>query len=134
MLPMQTAAMVRDAGPSAADRLNAVAVSSSQLEAALDVLAALPAHLQARPAAQALALRAYAKEAGFEEDDASAVLHARVTALAKWMEAHDPERQSDARSVLEAAARFPLGETESGIGFEPGGFQELILFIDDLPW
>lgn len=42
MLPMQTAAMVRDAGPSAADRLNAVAVRSSQLEAALDVLAALP--------------------------------------------------------------------------------------------
>jgi hypothetical protein len=134
MLPMQPAAVDRDRDMSATDRLNAVPVSGPQLEAALEILAALPAHLRAQPAAQALALQAYAREAGFEEDAASAALHARVTALAKWTAAHDPERQSDARSVLEAAARFPLGETEEGIGFEPGGFQELILFIDDLPW
>jgi hypothetical protein len=131
---MQQAAMPHSTEPSAADRLNAVPVSGPQLEAALEILAALPAHLRARPVAQALTLQAYASEAGFEEDAASAALHARVTALAKWTAAHDPERQSDARSVLEAAARFPLGETEAGIGFEPGGFQELILFIDDLPW
>lgn len=44
------------------------------------------------------------------------------------------ERQSDARSVLEAAVRFPLSDTDSGIGFESRGFQEPILFADDLPW
>lgn len=75
----------------------------------------------------------YTAEAGFEEAFASAALHARVTALAKWTAAHDPDRQSDARSALKAAARFPPFET-AGTGFEPGGFQELILFIDDLRW
>jgi hypothetical protein len=119
---------------SAIDNLNAVHISGPQLEAALQVLATLPAHLQALPEAQARALHAYASEAGFEADHAAAALHARVTALAKWTAAHDPERQSDARAVLEAAGRFPLGVTESGIGFEPGGFQELVLFIDSLPW
>jgi len=131
---MQAAASPRVEPESATDLLNAVPVSVAQLEAALEVLVALPAHLRARPHAQALALQAYAREAGFEEDAASAALHARVTALAKWTAAHDPERQSDPRSVLEAAARFPLSEADTGIGFEPGGFQELILFIDDLPW
>ncbi|WP_157073726.1 hypothetical protein [Sphingomonas soli] len=119
---------------SATDLLNAVPISAAQIEAALEVLAALSAHLRARPQAQALALQAYAREAGFEEDAASAALHARVAALARWTAANDPERQSDPRSVLEATARFPLSDTEAGIGFEAGGFQELILFIDDLPF
>lgn len=131
---MQAAASPRVEPESATDLLNAVPVSAAQLEAALEVLAALPAHLRARPHAQAPALQAYAREAGFKEESASAALHARVTALAKWTAAHDPERQSDPRSVLEAAARFPLSEADTGIGFEPGGFQEFILFIDDLPW
>lgn len=134
MLSIASAASPSDATISATDLLNAVPVSAAQLEAALEVLATLPAHLRASPHAQALALQAYAREAGFEEDAASAALHARVTALAKWTAAQDPQRQSNVRSVLEAAARFPLGDTENGIGFEAGGFQELILFIDDLPF
>lgn len=131
---MASAASPSDASMSATDLLNAAPVSAAQLEAALEVLATLPAHLRASPHAQALALQAYAREAGFEEEAASAALHARVTAPAKWTAAHDPEHQSDARSVLEAAARFPLGDTEDGIGFEASGFQELMLFIDDLPF
>jgi hypothetical protein len=131
---MQIAAPARDRMMTAIEQLNAVPVSAPQLEAALEVLAALPAHLQSRPDAQALALQAYAAEAGYQQDAASEALHARLTALARWTAMHDPERQSDARSVLDAAARFPLGDTGSGIGFEAGGFQELILFIDDLPW
>ncbi|AUW57438.1 hypothetical protein C1T17_04295 [Sphingobium sp. SCG-1] len=106
---------------SSADRINAVPISGPLLEAALKILAALPAHLYARPVAQALALQAYAREAGFEDEAASAALHARVTALAKWTGAHDPGRQSDPGSVVEAAARFSLAETEAGIGFKPGG-------------
>jgi hypothetical protein len=134
MPSMQPAAMLRCSDLSAAELLNGVTLSGPQIEAALEILAALPGHLRARPAAQALALQAYAREAGFEEESAPTALHARVTALAKWTAAHDPERQSDVGSVMEAAARFPLAETDAGIGFEPGGFQELILFIDDLPW
>jgi len=134
MLALQSAEPAHDGHMSAIDQLNAVAISGPQLEAALEILAALPAQLQQRPHAQALALQAYAAEAGFEEEQASAALHARAAALAKWTAAHDPERQSDPQAVLEAAARFPLGDTEAGIGFEPGGFQELVLFIEDLPW
>lgn len=43
-------------------------------------------------------------------------------------------RQSDAESVIEAASRFPLSESDDGVIFEPGGFQEMILFIEELPW
>jgi hypothetical protein len=134
MPSMQPAAMLRRTDLSAADLLNGVTLSGPQIEAALEILAALSEHLRVRPAAQALALQAYAREAGFQEEHAPAALHARVTALAKWTATRDPERQSDVRSVMEATARFPLAETDAGIGFEPGGFQELILFIDDLPW
>lgn len=134
MLSMQPVSRQPDSQMSAIDKLNAVPVSGAQIEAVLAVLAALPAHLRARPEAQAMALQAYADEAGFEAGYASAALHARVTALASWTAAHDPDRQSDARSVLEAAARFPLSDTEMGIGFESGAFQELVLFIDELPF
>ncbi|MET0245682.1 MAG: hypothetical protein ABW182_02945, partial [Sphingomonas sp.] len=61
-------------------------------------------------------------------------LHARVAALTKWTEAHDPLRQSDAEAVVEAAARQPLVETAAGVGFEAPALQELILFIEELPW
>jgi hypothetical protein len=36
--------------------------------------------------------------------------------------------------VIEAASRFPLSESDDGVIFEPGGFQEMILFIEELPW
>lgn len=134
MLSTQPEATVRDMEISATALLNSVPISGPQFEAALEVLAALPAHLRARPTAQAVALQAYAKESGFEEEYASAALHARVTALAKWTAAYDPERQSDPRSVMEAAARFPLSEMETGIAFDAPGFQEMIMFIEELPW
>lgn len=122
------------AAASAIVTLNAVAVSAEQIEVALEILALLPAHLRDQPFAQAAALQAYARDAGFEDDAvAAAALHARVTALAKWTADHDPERQSYVRAVLEATARYPLSD-DKGIAFEPGGFQELILFVEELPF
>lgn len=35
---------------------------------------------------------------------------------------------------MEATARFALTEEADGLGFEPGGFQELVLLIEELPW
>lgn len=67
MRQMQPAAMPLDM-VMRTDRLNAVAVSGRQLEAALEILAALPAHLRVWPAARVLALQYYAREAGFEEN------------------------------------------------------------------
>lgn len=120
---------------SATDQLNGVALSAAHLEGAMRTVAQLPAHARDNPMAQALALQAYAEHGGLGDDAlASAALHARISALAKWTAAHDPERQSNAEAVMEAAARFALTEEADGIGFEPGGFQELVLFIEELPW
>jgi hypothetical protein len=80
-------------------------------------------------------LQAYARDVGLRDETIAAVaLHAHVTALAKWTAAHDPQRQSDPEAVLEAAARHLLNEAGSGVAFEPAEFQELILFIEELPW
>ena len=84
---------------------------------------------------QALTLQAYAADADLGDGPlVSAALHARLTALGKWTAAHDPAHQSDPNAVMAATAQFPLSELDAGIGFEPGGFQEMILFIEDLPW
>lgn len=134
MIPFQP--QIADATPmaSAMERLNGVKVSAAQLQIALERLSSLPAHLRNRLPAQAMALQALAAEEAFAEDHASAALHARIVALAKWTALHDPERQSDAEAVVEAAARLPLSEGEGGVYFEPNGFQEMILFIEELPW
>jgi len=116
-------------------RLSAVAVSAEQIEAALRVLSTLPSAAAHNPFAQAAALQDYARACSPGCDVLLATaLHARVTALAKWTAAFDPARQSDAEAVLEATARFPLSDPAGGIGFEASGFQELILFIEELPW
>lgn len=87
------------------------------------------------PRTQALILQAFARDAGFDNETiAGAALHARATALAKWTVTHDPDRHSAGSVVMEAAARFPLREGKHGIEFEPAGFQELLLFIEKLPW
>lgn len=119
----------------AIEALNAPLFTGAQIAAALEVLAMLPEAHRDDPHAQAAVLQAYARDAGLRDETIAAVaLHARVTALAKWTAAHDPQRQSDPEAVLQAAARHPLNESGSGIAFEPGGFQELVLFIEELPW
>lgn len=123
------------AGGAVLEALNAVAVSPAQLQAALEILAALPQSAKRAPLGQALALRAYAREAGLGDDPVvSAALHARITALANWTAAHDPDRQSDAQAVIAATARYPMSDLAGGIGFDPAGFQEMILFVEELPW
>jgi hypothetical protein len=124
-----------DTTPSATGQLNSVALTSAQIAAALQVIALLPEGQRVDPRAQAMVLQAYALDAGFtDEAIAGAALHARVTALAKWTAAHDPLRQSDPSAVFEATARHPLVETDDGIGFEGSSFQEMVLFIEELPW
>lgn len=115
--------------------LNAVAFAAAHIQGGLEALAMLPPRAQEDPRAQALQLQAYVREASLpDEVMVSAALHARITALAKWTAAHDPARQSDAEAVIAATARYPLSEMANGIGFEPSGFQEMILFIEELPW
>jgi hypothetical protein len=115
--------------------LNAETVTPRQIEAALCVLEELPVAHRRDPVARANALQAYARDAApGDEAVASAALQARTMALVRWTDSHDPERQSDAQAVLCAAARFPLADMEGDIAFEPTGFQEMILFIEELPW
>ena len=115
--------------------LNAVTLNASQVEAALRVIAALPSDLQSNPIAQGLVLQSYARELALgDEALVAAALHARVVALEKWLALHDPERQSNGQALIEASARYALCEIGDGIGFEPAGFQEMVLFIEELPW
>ncbi len=121
--------------PDGLESLNRVVFTPAQIEAALEMLFLLPAQRQRDPRIQALALQAHARDKGPDDDIAiAAALHARIAALAKWTVDHAPRRQSDAQAVMSAAAQFPLSEQAEGIGFEPTGFQEMILFIEELPW
>lgn len=97
------------------ERLNAVRISIEQIAAALDV-------------------NGIGVIASANDPVAAAALDARIAALARWRAAYDPREQSNREALLEAAARFPLSEQEDGLGFEPAGFQELALFIEELPW
>jgi len=115
--------------------LNAIPVSPAQLGAAIQLLALRPATVRRDPAAQRLALRSYVRDAALGDEIAvAAALDARIAAFRRWTEAHDSHRQSHGQAVLEAAARFQLSELDDGLGFEPAGFQELVLFIEELPW
>ena len=126
---------VPQTGSGAATMLNAATFAPAQIAAALEVLAMLPARARRDPIAQSLALQDYALDAGLGRSAlVSAALHARVTALAKWTALHDPDRQSDGQRLIAAAAHFPLSALANHVGFEPGGFQEMILFIEELPW
>jgi hypothetical protein len=118
------------------ETLNAITIGVLQLEAALSVVAHLASTADPDPMAQAMALQAYVRDARLGEDALlyAAALEARVTARAAWSAEHDPRRQSNAHSVIEAAARFPMSDTSEGIRFDAPAFQEMVLFIEELPW
>jgi hypothetical protein len=121
--------------PDRLESLNRVVFTPAQIEGALEMLFLLPTQRQRDPRLQVLALQAYARDSGLDDDVATAAaLHARIAALAKWTVAHDPRRQSDAQAVMAAAAQFPLSKLGEGMGSESTGFQEMILFIEELPW
>jgi len=132
--PADAEARTKPQAAQAPASLNAVAIGTAHLEAAMKMLAEMP-DSRRDPAIRRRALRQFARDAGFaDEERAGAALHARITALSNWIEQHDHHRQSDTQAVLEAAARFPLSELAGGFGFDPAGFQEMVLFIEELPW
>ena len=96
------------------EQLNAVPVTSAQIERAwTDACADIPV------------------------DDLTletAAIRARGSALASWVAGHDPQLQSNREALVSAAAYFSLSECGEDYGFEPAGFQEMILFIEELPW
>lgn len=115
--------------------LNAVVLSAAHLKTTKRVMAEMPAPAWIDPLTREPALRGLARAAGFGDDaKIGAALYERVTALAHWIEANDPNRQSDMEALFEAAARFPMSALAGGLGFDPAGFQELVLFIEELPW
>ena len=61
----------------------------------------------------------------------AAALDARVTALRAWSDASE---RAIRPSAVEAAALGTLMLTTDGIRFEPMAFDELVDFIDHLPW
>lgn len=125
----------RDSAASSPECLNAVALTGAEFEAAMRTIAALPGNDRHNPAAQAQALQAFVEHANIAGGVfASAALHARMAALDAWTREYDPSCEANAEAVMEAAARQPLAETDSGIGFEAVSFGELILFVEELPF
>jgi hypothetical protein len=121
--------------PVALTALNAVAIDARQIEAALQRRVLLPAEQRGDPAAQAASFLAYARDASLADPtNVALALHARVAALDHWAATHDPAAQLDQAALHEAAARMPLSDGGDGAAFEAAGFQELLLFIEELPW
>jgi hypothetical protein len=115
--------------------LNTVAIRPVDIEAAMQLLDTIAATDRNNPQIHAAVLRRFMRDTGFaDEAIASAALHAIIIAISNWIEAHDPRRDSDAKAVFEAAARFPLSDLPGGIGFDAAGFQEMVLFLEELPW
>ncbi|MBT2189405.1 hypothetical protein [Sphingobium nicotianae] len=122
-------------GSAVLDSLNLAKFSAPQIDTALRLVEQLSAPERGDPVSCRSALQAYARGAGFDDAILAAeALRVRVAALAKWRAGHDPLRQSNAQSVVEAAAVSRLSELADGIGFEPAAFQEFILFIEEIPW
>ncbi|MBA4756024.1 MAG: hypothetical protein H2050_14445 [Sphingobium sp.] len=59
---------------------------------------------------------------------------ARLAALSAWQAEHDPRHEGFSAAVIDAVARFSPNESGHAFGFGPADFQELILFIEELPW
>lgn len=124
---------------SPADRLNTVGITAAQFGAAWEASAIASAAggngmAAARARSDAAAETLDVNPANSSEGLRAAALQARVTALADWIETHDPAHQSESAALREAAARHLLSASDSGIGFEASGFQELVLFLEELPW
>jgi hypothetical protein len=116
-------------------RLNQVVLTAAQIEAAGEALALLPSHHRDQVGLEPAALEGYAKDAvPGDPGNAAAALFARLTALAHWQAAHDAHHDVEARILFEATARMPLTDCDGRMGFDPAGFQELMLFIEELPW
>ena len=110
-------------------------LSAAQIDAARRLLALNAARDRGDPVAQASRLQGFARQAGLGDAPiVAAALHARIGALDRWILAHDPTRQSDPSALNQAAAQMPLSDTASGVAFEGDAFQELVLFIEELPW
>lgn len=115
--------------------LNSVHVTGTQMQAAVETIAAIMVRSEADIAEHGRLLAAFAADYGFEPSAyAGMALHARAIAMDRWCNLHDPLGQTDADAFYEAGARANLIRTDEGLGFDPAAFAELIQFITEIPY
>lgn len=118
------------AAPADLDALNAVTLNMAQLSAARQILGQLADELRWDGSARRAALRAELDD----PDIAIDAIDARLLAVRKWEDLHDPERVLSQLHLMEAATLAPLIDTDHGVGFRDTTFRELVDFIAELPW
>jgi hypothetical protein len=109
--------------------LNAIVLNAEHLSTAREILAQLAIDLRWDHLARQAALRAD-MAAG---DTVTRAIDAKLTALRKWQDIHDPARVLDENILLQAAALAPLVDTDHGIGFDDATFAEITRSVGDLP-
>ncbi|QDZ08128.1 hypothetical protein FPZ24_12095 [Sphingomonas panacisoli] len=102
----------------------------AQLTAARQILGYLAEEFRWDSVARRVALRANLDESDIAID----AIDARLLAVRKWEDLHDPDRVLSQMHLMEAATLTPLVETDHGIGFRDTTFRELVDFIAELPW
>lgn len=134
--PEQRAAIERRLNPEGGllAALNQVVFTGPQMRAALDAIAHVQVRTQADAVQHSRILGEFVREYGFASNYAGPALHARAVAMDRWCRLYDPTGLTDRDAFFEAAGRFPLSQTDTGMAFEPVAFAELIQFITDLPF
>lgn len=117
-------------GPADLAALNAITVTLTQLLIATQVLAQLTEDTRWDASARRDVLD---RELGVSQPVVEAI-DARLLALRKWEDLHDPGRMIDQLHLLDAASLARLFETEHGTGFNDTSFGELVEFVSELPW
>ncbi|WP_137787790.1 hypothetical protein [Sphingomonas sp. 3P27F8] len=135
MAMMETIRVAEDGVPTAAgdgerSALNAVGVTVGDLAAARRALGNLAHELRWDGVARRDALTTHLDVEAIK----AAAIDARLVALRKWQDLHDPERHLAEDHVMDAAAIAPLVDTDHGLGFDDAAFGELVEFIGSLPW
>jgi len=135
MAMMEKIRVAEDGGPTTAGEgersaLNTVAVTVGDLAAARSALGGLARELRWESVARRDALTTLLDAEAIK----AAAIDARLVALRKWQDLHDPERHLVEDHVVDAAAIATLVETDHGLGFDDAAFGELVEFIAALPW
>lgn len=110
--------------------LNDVTITVGQLSTARQILGQLADEFRWNAIARRRALSAELDE----PELAIEAIDARLLAVRKWEDIHDPDRLMSQLHLMEAATLAPLLPTEHGIGFRDTTFRELVDFIAELPW
>ena len=123
-----------DAQASLIETVNCLAITKDQLAAQMQIIDLVPEAMKVGGQVLARSSIERAEQLGLSDPRAPLALLARTVALRRWREEHDPHARLDNLLVIEAAAIAPVILSGGMPAFEGAALQELIDFINALPW